>query len=153
LRFEVVEAIHGDHSDPRTTQEKCAAWKEDDAWPLRSRERGAARTIPPAAGRIASMSIDAELNSFTAHIPTGRKLFYFRALDSIYMENHSSQCQFFDCLGASQHGLFALKKNLGRTTRRASSQKRCANVPVLDTGARGATVTFTSRGVGDILFA
>jgi sulfate/thiosulfate transport system substrate-binding protein len=46
---------------------------------------------------------------------------------------------------------FALKKNLGQTIRRASSQKRCANL--LDTGARGATVTFTSRGVGDILLA
>jgi sulfate/thiosulfate transport system substrate-binding protein len=28
-----------------------------------------------------------------------------------------------------------------------------ANVPVLDTGARGATVTFTQRGVGDVLLA
>src|SRR5258705_2399063 len=28
-----------------------------------------------------------------------------------------------------------------------------ANVPVLDTGARGATVTFVERGVGDVLLA
>ena len=27
------------------------------------------------------------------------------------------------------------------------------NVPVLDTGARGATITFTERGIGDVLLA
>ena len=27
------------------------------------------------------------------------------------------------------------------------------NVPVLDTGARGSTVTFVERGVGDVLLA
>jgi sulfate/thiosulfate-binding protein len=31
--------------------------------------------------------------------------------------------------------------------------KLLANVPVLDTGARGATTTFTQRGIGDVLLA
>jgi len=29
----------------------------------------------------------------------------------------------------------------------------CRNVPVWDTGARGATTTFTQRGIGDVLIA
>ncbi|MGL4602989.1 MAG: sulfate ABC transporter substrate-binding protein, partial [Iodobacter sp.] len=32
-------------------------------------------------------------------------------------------------------------------------QKLFKNVPVLDTGARGATTTFTQRGIGDVLLA
>jgi len=32
-------------------------------------------------------------------------------------------------------------------------KKLFANVPVLDTGARGSTVTFTQRGIGDVLIA
>jgi sulfate transport system substrate-binding protein len=32
-------------------------------------------------------------------------------------------------------------------------QKLFANIPVLDTGARGATMTFVQRGVGDVLIA
>jgi sulfate transport system substrate-binding protein len=32
-------------------------------------------------------------------------------------------------------------------------QKLYANVPVLDTGARGSTTTFTQRGIGDVLLA
>ena len=32
-------------------------------------------------------------------------------------------------------------------------QKLFANVPVLDTGARGSTVTFVERGIGDVLLA
>ena len=31
--------------------------------------------------------------------------------------------------------------------------KLFANVPVLDTGARGSTITFTQRGIGDVLLA
>ena len=32
-------------------------------------------------------------------------------------------------------------------------KKLLANVPVLDTGARGSTITFTERGIGDVLLA
>ena len=32
-------------------------------------------------------------------------------------------------------------------------KKLFANVPVLDTGARGSTITFTQRGIGDVLIA
>ena len=40
------------------------------------------------------------------------------------------------------------------TTRRAISSTRLyANVPVLDSGARGSTVTFVERGIGDVLLA
>jgi sulfate/thiosulfate transport system substrate-binding protein len=35
----------------------------------------------------------------------------------------------------------------------AFMQKLFRNVPVLDTGARGATITFTQRGLGDVLLA
>src|SRR5262249_54511780 len=36
---------------------------------------------------------------------------------------------------------------------RAFVQQIYANVPVLDTGARGATTTFAQRGIGDVLLA
>ena len=39
------------------------------------------------------------------------------------------------------------------TRRRSSSAISIKNVPVLDTGARGSTVTFVERGVGDVLLA
>ena len=40
-----------------------------------------------------------------------------------------------------------------RPRRRISSAGSTANVPVLDTGARGATTTFVQRGIGDVLIA
>src|SRR6201999_1842724 len=39
------------------------------------------------------------------------------------------------------------------TTARAYIKKVYENVPVLDSGARGATVTFAQRDVGDVLLA
>ena len=40
------------------------------------------------------------------------------------------------------------------TPRRATSSPGCsASVPVLDSGARGSTVTFAERGIGDVLLA
>jgi sulfate/thiosulfate-binding protein len=36
---------------------------------------------------------------------------------------------------------------------RTSSASSTSNVPVLDSGARGATVTFVERGIGDVLLA
>ena len=39
------------------------------------------------------------------------------------------------------------------TTAREYIRKLFANVPVLDTGARGATTTFVQRGIGDVLLA
>jgi len=48
---------------------------------------------------------------------------------------------------------FALKKYGSDEKAREFVKAMYANVPVLDTGARGATVTFTSRGVGDVLLA
>jgi sulfate/thiosulfate transport system substrate-binding protein len=41
----------------------------------------------------------------------------------------------------------------GETVARAFVQKLFANVPVLDTGARGSTTTFAQRGIGDVLLA
>jgi sulfate transport system substrate-binding protein len=38
-------------------------------------------------------------------------------------------------------------------TAKAFVKKLFANVPVLDSGARGATTTFTERGIGDVLLA
>jgi sulfate transport system substrate-binding protein len=49
---------------------------------------------------------------------------------------------------------FALKQPGGTDAKaRDFVQKVFANVPVLDSGARGSTVTFAERGVGDVLLA
>lgn len=49
---------------------------------------------------------------------------------------------------------YALKKS-GKDAQKAQEfvTKLFANVPVLDTGARGATTTFVQRGIGDVLIA
>ncbi|HEX4869974.1 MAG TPA: sulfate ABC transporter substrate-binding protein [Moraxellaceae bacterium] len=46
----------------------------------------------------------------------------------------------------------SLPKATGETSK-AFVKKLFANVPVLDSGARGATTTFTERGIGDVLIA
>ena len=49
---------------------------------------------------------------------------------------------------------YALKQNNGDENKaKAFVQALFKNVPVLDTGARGATTTFTQRGIGDVLIA
>ncbi|MGA8226463.1 MAG: sulfate ABC transporter substrate-binding protein, partial [Xanthobacteraceae bacterium] len=48
---------------------------------------------------------------------------------------------------------FALKKYGAEDKAREFVKAIYANVPVLDTGARGSTMTFTTRGVGDVLLA
>ena len=48
---------------------------------------------------------------------------------------------------------FALRKYGGEDKAKEFVKQLYANVPVLDTGARGATVTFVERGVGDVLIA
>jgi sulfate transport system substrate-binding protein len=49
---------------------------------------------------------------------------------------------------------FALKRNNGDEARaREFVAALFKNVPVLDTGARGATTTFVQRGIGDVLIA
>ena len=48
---------------------------------------------------------------------------------------------------------YALKKNGGRRQGKAVRRRALQNVPVLDSGARGATVTFVQRGIGDVLLA
>jgi sulfate transport system substrate-binding protein len=49
---------------------------------------------------------------------------------------------------------YALRKNQGDGARARDFVARLYhNVPVLDSGARGATVTFAERGVGDVLLA
>ncbi|AXK39006.1 sulfate ABC transporter substrate-binding protein [Crenobacter cavernae] len=49
---------------------------------------------------------------------------------------------------------YALKKNNGDEARaRAFVAQLFKHVPVLDTGARGATLTFTKRGIGDVLLS
>jgi sulfate transport system substrate-binding protein len=48
---------------------------------------------------------------------------------------------------------YALKKQGSDDKARAFVKALFANVPVLDTGARGATVTFVERGIGDVLIA
>ena len=49
---------------------------------------------------------------------------------------------------------YALKQPGGSdATARDFVQKLYKNVPVLDSGARGATTTFTERGIGDVLIA
>jgi len=48
--------------------------------------------------------------------------------------------------------IYALKQPGGsEATARAFVQKLFGNVPVLDTGGRGATTTFAQRGIGDVL--
>jgi sulfate/thiosulfate transport system substrate-binding protein len=49
---------------------------------------------------------------------------------------------------------FALRKN-GNNPAKAKDfvQRLFKNVPILDTGARGSTVTFVERGIGDVLLA
>jgi len=47
---------------------------------------------------------------------------------------------------------YALKKSIGDEQQaRDFVAKLFANVPVLDTGGRGATITFADRGIGDVL--
>ncbi|MFG1347651.1 sulfate ABC transporter substrate-binding protein [Xanthobacter autotrophicus DSM 431] len=49
---------------------------------------------------------------------------------------------------------YALKKNGGDEAKaKAFVQALYKNAPVLDTGARGSTVTFVERGIGDVLIA
>ncbi|MDQ0511498.1 sulfate ABC transporter substrate-binding protein [Ancylobacter amanitiformis] len=48
---------------------------------------------------------------------------------------------------------YALKKYGSEDKAKAFVGQLYKNVPVLDTGARGSTVTFTERGVGDVLLA
>jgi sulfate/thiosulfate transport system substrate-binding protein len=49
---------------------------------------------------------------------------------------------------------YALKKNNNDQAKAKDFvAKLFANVPILDTGARGATVTFVQRGIGDVLIA
>lgn len=49
---------------------------------------------------------------------------------------------------------YALKKNGGNEAKaRAYVSELYQHVPVLDSGARGATLTFTQRGLGDVLLA
>ncbi len=48
---------------------------------------------------------------------------------------------------------YALKKYGSEDKAREFVKAVYANVPVLDTGARGSTVTFVERGVGDVLLA
>ncbi len=49
---------------------------------------------------------------------------------------------------------YALKKNNGDESKAEDFIKALfSNVPVLDTGARGATTTFVQRGIGDVLLA
>jgi sulfate/thiosulfate transport system substrate-binding protein len=49
---------------------------------------------------------------------------------------------------------YALKKNNNNEAKaKEFVTKLFANVPILDTGARGATVTFVQRGIGDVLIA
>ncbi len=49
---------------------------------------------------------------------------------------------------------YALKKNAGDEAKARDFVTRLfKNVPILDTGARGATVTFAQRGIGDVLIA
>ena len=49
---------------------------------------------------------------------------------------------------------FALSKNGGDEAKAKSFVARVyGNVPVLDTGARGSTMTFVERGIGDVLIA
>ncbi len=48
---------------------------------------------------------------------------------------------------------YALKRHGGDDKAREFVKALYANVPVLDTGARGATMTFVERGIGDALLA
>jgi sulfate/thiosulfate-binding protein len=49
---------------------------------------------------------------------------------------------------------YALKKNNGDEAKAKEFVKKLyRNVPVLDSGARGATTTFVERGIGDVLLA
>ncbi len=48
---------------------------------------------------------------------------------------------------------FALKKYGSEDKAREFVKAIYANVPVLDTGARGSTITFVERGIGDVLVA
>ena len=48
---------------------------------------------------------------------------------------------------------FAQRKYGGESQAKEFVRKLYANVPVLDSGARGATTTFVERGIGDVLLA
>src|SRR4029078_5139012 len=47
---------------------------------------------------------------------------------------------------------YALKQNAGNEAKALEFERQLfKNVPVLDTGARGSTITFVQRGIGDVL--
>jgi sulfate/thiosulfate-binding protein len=48
---------------------------------------------------------------------------------------------------------YGLRTGHSEAAARAFVSRLYANVPVLDTGARGATITFSERGIGDVLIA
>jgi len=48
---------------------------------------------------------------------------------------------------------YAQRKYGGEAQAKAFGRRLFANVPVLDSGARGATTTFVERGIGDVLLA
>ena len=48
---------------------------------------------------------------------------------------------------------YALRKHGSEDKARDLLQRMFKNVPILDTGARGSTVTFVERGIGDVLIA
>ena len=48
---------------------------------------------------------------------------------------------------------YALRKTSSEAQAKEFVRKLYANVPVLDSGARGATTTFAERGIGDVLLA
>ncbi len=48
---------------------------------------------------------------------------------------------------------YAVKQGLGETGAEKFVTRLYKNVPVLDSGARGATTTFVQRGIGDVLLA
>ncbi len=48
---------------------------------------------------------------------------------------------------------YALKKYGGEAKAKEFVTRLFKNVPILDTGARGSTVTFVARGIGDVLIA
>ena len=77
-----------------------------------------------------------------------------RVASAIHITSNQYWILYFDATPYLAAYGYALKQPGGNdATAKAFVSKLFQNVPVLDSGARGSTVTFAERGIGDVLLA
>jgi sulfate/thiosulfate-binding protein len=84
----------------------------------------------------------------------GREYFWFAVALMAVLAGSAARAASVSLLNVSYDPTWALKQPGGSdATAEAFVKKLYKNVPVLDSGARGSTVTFVERGIGDVLLA